>query len=286
MKPEDTMKRNKSYRCLEYDHDQTGRICLISCGFEQCDKGVRYGFGVKDFYCIHAVLSGTGTLKIGGQVLHPSANQLFLLKEGEFAEYTADDEEPWRYCWAGFKGDEAKAMCERIGFTDGVYCIDSKIEVTEYYDLIHRMHEKPEMNYANDLRRTGLLLEFLSLAISGCAGAERMQQEKRTSPDIYVRLAAEFIRRNYATITVNDAVEYVGFSRSYFSTLFKSKMNMSLQEYLQKCRIERSKELLEKTKLSIQEIAVRVGYDNPLNFSRAFRIGCGLSPAKYRESIK
>ena len=40
MKPVDTLKRNKSYRCLEYDHDQSGDICLISCGFEQCDMGV------------------------------------------------------------------------------------------------------------------------------------------------------------------------------------------------------------------------------------------------------
>ena len=177
-------------------------------------------------------------------------------------------------------------MCERIGFTDGVYCIDSKIEITEYYDLIHRMHEKPEMNYVNDLRRTGLLLEFLALAISGGTSAERIQQEKRTSSDVYVRLAAEFIRRNFATITVNDAIEYVGFSRSYFSTLFKSKMKMSLQEYLQQCRIEQSKKLLEKTTFSIQEIAARVGYENPLNFSRAFRIGCGVSPVKYREQIR
>lgn len=286
MKPVDTLKRNKSYRCLEYDHDQSGDICLISCGFEQCDKGVRYGYGVKDCYCLHAVLAGTGTLITGGQTLHPSAGQMFLLKEGEMAEYTADKDDPWRYCWVDFKGDEAKKLCEQIGFADGIYCIDSKIEISEYYDLIHRMYEKPEMNYVNDLRRKGLLFEFLALAISGGTDAERIEQEKRNSPEVYVRLAAEFIRRNYATITVNDAVEYVGFSRSYFSTLFKQKMNISLQEYLHKCRIDRSKELLEQTELSIQAIAARVGYDNPLNFSRAFRSSCGRSPVQYRQMIR
>lgn len=286
MKPEDTLKRNKFYHCLEYDHDQTGDICLISCGFEQCDKGVCYGYGTKDCYCLHAVLSGTGTLHVNGQELHPSENQMFLLKEGEFAEYTADEENPWKYCWVGFKGNEAKSLCEQIGFTDGIYCIDSKTEITEFYNLIYRMHEKPEMNYANNLRRKGLLFEFLALAINGGIGLERNQPKNHTSLEVYVKLATEFIRHNYATITVNDVVEYVGFSRSYFSTLFKKKMGMSLQEYLMKCRIERGKELLGTTDFPIQEIAARTGYDNPLNFSRAFRQSCGVSPVNYRQSVK
>lgn len=286
MKPEDTLKRNKFYHCLEYDHDQTGDICLISCGFEQCDKGIRYGYGTKDCYCLHTVLSGTGILKINGQELHPSGKQMFLLKEGEFAEYTADEADPWRYCWVGFKGNLAKNLCEKMGFTDGIYCLDSKADITEFYDLIYRMHEKPEMNYMNDLRRKGLLLEFLALAISAGNDPEKLQQEKRTSLDTYVKIAAEFIRHNYATITVNDVVEYVGFSRSYFSTLFKQKMDISLQEYLMKCRIDRSKELLETTDFPIQEVASRIGYDNPMNFSRAFRGSCGISPANYRKSVR
>lgn len=120
MKPEDTLKRNKYYHCLEYDHDQTGELCLISCGLEQCDGGVCYGSDVKDYYCLHAVLSGTGVLRINGQILHPRANQLFLLKEGELAEYIADEHDPWKYCWVGFKGDEAYKMCDYIGFTDGI----------------------------------------------------------------------------------------------------------------------------------------------------------------------
>lgn len=286
MKPEDTLKRNKFYHCLEYDHDQSGDICLITCGFEQCDKGVLYGSSVKDCYCLHAVQSGTGTLHINGQELHPKGGQMFLLKEGEFAEYTADTEDPWRYCWVGFKGERAKELCEQIGFTDGIYCMNSKVEISEFYDLVYRMHEKPEINFVNDLRRRGLLFEFCALAINSGTETEQIQQQKRNSPEVYVKLAAEFIRHNYATITVNDAVEYVGFSRSYFSTLFRQRMGMSLQEYLMKCRIDRSQELLEKTELSVQEIAQRIGYDNPMNFSRAFKGSCKISPVGYRKMIR
>ena len=34
MKAIDTVKRNRHYRCLEYDHDQAGDICLVACGME------------------------------------------------------------------------------------------------------------------------------------------------------------------------------------------------------------------------------------------------------------
>ena len=175
-------------------------------------------------------------------------------------------------------------LAEYIGFTEDVYCLDSQIEISEFYSLIYRMHEKPEMNYINDLHRRGILLEFLALAMSATKNMERTMQSMRYSPEVYVKRAAEFIRYNYATITVSDVVEYVGFSRSYFSTLFKQMMGVSLQDYLMKCRIDRSKELLERTELSIQDIAVQAGYDNPLNFSRAFKGVCGTSPVHYRQS--
>lgn len=285
MKPEDTLKRNKFYHCLEYDHDQTGELCLISCGFEQCDGGVCYGSEVKDCFCLHAVLSGTGILRINGKVLQPAAGQLFLLKEGELAEYTADEHHPWKYCWIGFKGDEAGKMCEYIGFTDGIYCLDSRVEISEFYSLVYRMHEKPEMSFINGLYRRGVLLEFLALAMTATQSLERTMQTMRYSSEVYVKRAAEFIRYNYATINVTDVVEYVGFSRSYFSTLFRQMMGGSLQEFLMKCRIERSRELLEKTELSIQDIAAQVGYENPLSFSRAFKGTCGFSPAHYRQNM-
>ena len=41
-----------------------------------------------------------------------------------------------------------------------------------------------------------------------------------------------------------------------------------------------------KTELSVQDIAAQVGYDNPLNFSKAFKGNCGLSPLHFRQSEK
>ena len=64
-----------------------------------------------------------------------------------------------------YSGNDAKKISEEIGFIDGVYCIDTSADVHEFFELVYKMHEKPEMNYINDLRRRGILLEYLALAM-------------------------------------------------------------------------------------------------------------------------
>lgn len=283
MKVQDTAKRNKYYHCLEYDHDQEGDICLIACGMEQCDPGVNYGPDLRDCYHLHIILSGTGTLYVGGQILHPRFGQMFLLKHNETAQYVADKTDPWNYCWVTYNGTEAKRLSEEIGFTDGIYCLNSSVEAKEFFELICRMHEKPEMNYINDLRRRGILLEFLALALEATETRSRKIERRCERPiDVYIRRAIDFIHYNYATINVSDIVEYIGFTRSYFTTIFKKKVGISPQEYLIQYRLKQGCRLLLSTESAIQDIALQIGYEDPLNFSRAFKNIYGISPTEYR----
>ncbi|MDO4617543.1 MAG: AraC family transcriptional regulator [Lachnospiraceae bacterium] len=284
MKHTDTMERNKYYHCLEYDHDQQGDICLISCGMEECDPGVVYGDGVRDCYHLHIILSGKGILKIGDQILYPRFGQMFLLKDNEYAYYQADEKDPWKYCWVTYKGTDARRLSDEIGFGDGIYCLDSAKEAEEFFSLIRRMHEKPEMNYINDLRRKGILLEFLALAPESTAAAGVSQVKKyEYSPEVYVQRAIEFIQYNYSTIRVADVIEYVGFTRSYFTTLFKRQTGRSIQEYIKQIRLRRSCELLQTTDRKIGDIAEKVGYPDQLAFSKIFKAAYGLSPAAFRK---
>ena len=158
MKAQDLAKRNRHYRCLfssspsavndyddhychcsEHQHHEYHDICLIACGIERCDPGVNFGPDLRDGYHLHAVLSGTGTLWAGGQTLHPHVGQFFLLKDNETVRYTADTKDPWRYCWVTYKGTEAWTISEQIGFTEGIYCLDSRIDTTRFYELVLKM---------------------------------------------------------------------------------------------------------------------------------------------------
>lgn len=286
MKAKDTAVRNKDYHCLEYDHDQMGDIFLVACGQEACDPGVTYGPDLRDCYHLHVVRSGCGVLKAKGKTFHPHAGQFFLLKHNEVVEYSADRKDPWSYCWVTFNGSEALQLAEEIGFTEDIYCLDSSVDPDEFFTLIRRMHEEPEMNMINDLRRRGILLEFLALALEATqTEAKKLERRNQKPIDDYIRKAEDFIRYNYATIQVTDVAEFVGFTRSYFCSSFKKKTGMAPQEYLIQTRIARAKTLLANPDLRIMDIAPQVGYEDPLHFSKAFHKCCGMSPKEYRNQL-
>lgn len=82
--------------------------------------------------------------------------------------------------------------------------------------------------------------------------------------------------------TVEELAREAGMSRSTFAVLFKERTGDTPLGYLTSWRMYRVKALLRDTPLSIQEIAVRVGYDTGTALSRAFSRREGVSPGAWR----
>ena len=288
MLAKDTAKRNKFYHCLEYDHEQKGDLCLVASGMERVDPGTTYGPDLRDCWHLHVIQSGKGQLTVikndFEETFYPREGQMFILKDGETVKYTSDKTDPWNYCWVTYTGEKAEEVTEMIGFTEGVYCLDSTVAARDYFELVRQMHEHPEFNYVSDLYRTGILREFIALAIEGTqTEARRMEMRYEYSPEFYVQRAEDFIHYNYATIKIGDVVEYIGFTRSYFSNMFKRYKGVSLQAYLKDYRLQQGCRLLSETGLPVNEIAFRIGYEDPLSFSKVFKDTYGISPTEYRK---
>lgn len=71
-------------------------------------------------------------------------------------------------------------------------------------------------------------------------------------------------------------------SEDYLSKLFASKTGMSIPAYIASRRMERAKEYLDGTSLTIGEVAMKVGYSNFSYFSKTFRELVGCTPNEYR----
>lgn len=94
----------------------------------------------------------------------------------------------------------------------------------------------------------------------------------------------DYIEKNLHTdISLLDAAEYVGLSQAYLSKVFKEVSGRNFLDYLNGCRIDRAKQLLNTTRLSIKEIGFRVGFNTMQNFFRTFKRYEEITPGQFRE---
>jgi AraC-like DNA-binding protein len=64
--------------------------------------------------------------------------------------------------------------------------------------------------------------------------------------------------------------------------LFKSEIGVSPQRYLTLVRLQRAKDQLANSFLSVQQIGAAVGIPNPSHFTRSFKAAYGMTPVEYR----
>lgn len=82
---------------------------------------------------------------------------------------------------------------------------------------------------------------------------------------------------------LREMSEAVNLSPWRLAHLFKSETGMSPQRYLTVVRLQKARNQLESTFLSIQEIGAAVGIPNPSQFTRSFKAAYGMTPIEYRK---
>ncbi|MCK7595582.1 helix-turn-helix transcriptional regulator [Pseudomarimonas salicorniae] len=83
-------------------------------------------------------------------------------------------------------------------------------------------------------------------------------------------------------VPVARLAEMACYSPSQFVRTFSSVFETTPGELRQQFRLSRAKSLLATTRLSVDEVALEVGYENRSAFSRMFRAGTGMSASQYR----
>jgi two-component system response regulator YesN len=98
--------------------------------------------------------------------------------------------------------------------------------------------------------------------------------------------AKDHIWRNYnQDISLKKLSEAVGISPYYLSHLFRKEMGISFLEYLTSVRMSIAKNLLKQTTLSMIEICLEVGYQDPSHFAKIFKKKEGVHPTEYRKRL-
>lgn len=85
--------------------------------------------------------------------------------------------------------------------------------------------------------------------------------------------------------SVTYIVQKLNVSPSYLSGLLKTRTGKSTQQYRQDKVIEKDKEKLSMTNLTVSEIAYELGFEHPQSFSKLFKAKTDWTPLSFRKSF-
>ena len=132
----------------------------------------------------------------------------------------------------------------------------------------------------DDINRALMVLLFLYLG-------KYAKTLRRDSPnrfeDVVVLAARRYIEEHYKTATLGELAQSLREQPSLVSRLLKQGTGKTFKELLQEHRLQAACSLLQKTSLSVNEIAAAVGYENNSFFHRLFRDVMGITPGEYRK---
>ncbi len=259
---------------------------LYQCGWEKCASGHSYGPTTRNHFLFHYAVRGKGTLIAkdpngADNVFHISGGQGFLIFPQQITTYFADKDNPWEYTWIEFDGLKVK---EILGLTklspeNPVYT-PSDLKTRE--SLLHEMEYISHNSQESPFNIIGHLYLFMHYLTDSCKRDGIIRTAKMS--DFYIKEAINFIEQKYMQdISVEDIAELCDLNRSYLTKIFKQSTGKSPKEFLIIYRMSKAQTLLRNTELSVADIGRAVGYNNQLNFSRAFKTFCGLSPSQWRE---
>lgn len=112
------------------------------------------------------------------------------------------------------------------------------------------------------------------------------QSEKTQLQNSYVAFALNYIHTNYTSkIKQEDIAQELHISVRYLSKLFKNYMGITLSNYINTYRVNRSIELMKDTDYTLTEIALLVGFKDSQHYSKVFMRMVNETPSHYKKSL-
>ena len=164
----------------------------------------------------------------------------------------------------------------------GIRAIGIDADDVRFYSLLEKLvfeyslPSKPMLKFKRDMYG---LLDLI------CEAERYRHIEKRSFRA--VTAGFEYLQKDEKQeLSIDEIARMCFVTPAYFRRLFKECFGISPSEYRKKRKIERAKELLEHSELSVGEVACLLGYTDPSYFHRVFSKEVGASPSAYQKSVK
>ena len=222
---------------------------------------------------MHFVTGGRGELIHRKQRYALSSGDAFCFFPGEQYFYNDLKDDLWSYTWFGIHGKLAAELCYQLGF-------NNRHPVQSPYSLKPLQHLITEIKAAY---RSEDHSPYFPQAAAWRLFDLLSKQQKQFSQDQIAEVLRRILDETYTNIdiSINQIAQDLHVDRSTLFRHFQRVYNMAPKQYLEKQRMRHAKSLLRGQHLSIKDIALHCGYEDPQYFSRVFRKHFQMSPTQY-----
>lgn len=225
--------------------------------------------------------------RINGKLQKTSIVQGHTLVIPRGTAYWQSDNEESQGITLGFNSSFiARTLCESID----LYSLELYPQFPIFDPLIYQIGlalkaELEKNRYSSRLYAESAATFLINHLFQNYAFSKQQEQIITSGlPKYKLQQIIDYILANLdCNIGLTDLADLAQMSLSHFSRLFKQSTGCSPHQFLIKCRVERAKELLVKSELSIIDITYKVGFANQGHLTNHFKRLLGVTPKVFRD---
>ncbi len=227
----------------------------------------------SEVFSIEMVLEGSMLFEQEGRSFRVMPGEVFLVQLDRQSEFTTGPEKHCHRLACSLKGNILNPILQSTGLSE--QDVIQLQDAPDIESLLRRIFQEFKEKKPRFRRSASRLAYELLLKLADSI------QHKNTSR--IVSRSIELMEHHLSqTLSLKKLAALVGTSPTSLHREFQQQLQTSPINHFIHLKMETAKSLLLHTNLQIQEIAERVGYDNPLYFSAEFKKRVGISPRHFR----
>lgn len=256
-------------------------FCVELAGETFPNKSYHISIWPSDAYVYEYIISGKGTLDLGGTEYPIKAGDFCMFSDHKRCEYYADPADPYHKIWVNCRGELNRHLCQGLDL-DFAFIIQHLPKAEEHIRTIHGILTDPALQLHD--RETACAMQLLNL-LSDVYNVRQMKKSKQAKymPDEILKYIDDHLCE---PLTLEQIEKEFFISHTHLSRIFRHEYGASPYQYIILQRINLARSMLANTDLSISDIAMRLGFSDAHYFSYTFKKETGSTPRQYRNANK
>jgi AraC-like DNA-binding protein len=235
---------------------------------------------ILEEYQLVYITSGIGYFKNSStDFISVTKGQVMLLFPGEWHSYYPDENVGWNEYYIGFCGGVIDNIVENSFLSKDNPILDVGLN-EELVSLFKRAIEIAKIDKtATQQNLLGIVMHMIGLIIS----QSQCNKLEYINCNQIIEVAKIIMKENiFENIYPEELAAKLNMNYTTFRKLFKSITGYSPAKYFQALKVQKAKQLLLETSLSVKEISYKLNFYSPESFNTTFKNSTGETPSKYR----